>query len=114
MSKRLENNKEFLLFLSKANKKQRQLLLESATPQQIKAVTECTINVCAGNVPLTPRQFTLLKKHKKGLHKFIAEKTFNCRRKLIQKGGFLPILISAIAPIIGTIIETFIREAITK
>jgi hypothetical protein len=114
MSKRVEKNKEFLLFLSKANKKQRKLLLESATPQQIKAVTECTLNVCAGNVPLTPRQFALLKRHKLDIHKFIKEKSYPLRRQLIQKGGFLPILVSAIAPIIGTIIEQLIVKSIQK
>jgi len=110
MSRRLKENREFLQFLGKASPKQRRLLLQSATADQIKVLTECSLNICAGNVLLTPAQFSKLKKSKNSLHAFIREPKISRKRLIIQKGGFLPVLLSAIVPILSTLITGIIKR----
>jgi len=114
MYQNLKPHKEYLLLIQKANKNQREALLKTATLQQLKAISECTLNVCTGNVKLTPRQFSTLKKHKNKIHKFLKSKSTGHRRLALQTGGFLPILLSVILPILTSLTETAIKKLLPK
>ncbi|OXA53844.1 hypothetical protein Fcan01_11810 [Folsomia candida] len=93
MSHNLKSNKEFLSFLQKASSKQRKDILKGATSPQLKALSECVLNVCAGNIPLTPGQFLKLKKKRKALFKFLKAKSIKNKKLVVQTGGFLPIVL---------------------
>lgn len=52
MSKRLEDNFDFLRVLAKCNKKQRRALIEHGNNELIKCVYEVALNVLKGGVKL--------------------------------------------------------------
>lgn len=110
MSQNLKANKEFLSFLQKASCKQRKEILKAATPTQLKALSECILNVCAGNVPLTPGQFLKLKKKRKSLFKFLKAKSIKSKKLVVQTGGFLPVVLSVLTPVLTALAEQAIKK----
>jgi len=86
----------------------RKKLLTSLSDECLyKALNEIAVNTIKGNVKLNKSQKTQLRKYKTNLIG-LSKKTNNKSRKIKlikQSGGFLPILIPAIASIIGSLIK---------
>lgn len=63
----------------------------------IKAICECCLNTLKGNIKLSSNQKSQLRKHKSVLRQLVDKKKplFQKRRLIVQKGGFLNILIPA-------------------
>lgn len=78
-------------------KQLRKQLLKKLPSRSVKAVCECTLNVLKGNVPLSAYQKRSLSKYKTTLRKIASKKgsLFNKKKLIVQKGGFLGILIPA-------------------
>jgi hypothetical protein len=76
---------------------------------------ECAINVLKGNVPLSQKEFLRLKKYKNTVRALSKRKLMKKKTEsIIQKGGFLPLLLS---PIIGALANVAIKgigKAIAK
>ena len=106
MSSTVKDCSNYLHVLSKCNKVQRLGILKGADPKLIQAICECALNVVKGNIPLTPHQKRKLTPHKKVLrHLADKRKTLQSKKKiLVQKGGFLPLLLSAIVPTIANLL----------
>lgn len=85
----------------------RKSLLKRLPSSCIKAICECTLNVLHGNVPLTKQQKNCLRKHKCTLRQIGNKKgsLFTKKKLIIQKGGFLNILIPAALTAISTLIN---------
>ena len=68
MSLSIEHNKPFLeLLVTTKDKNQKQALLETATPGQLRALCECVRSICKGRFNFTPEQKNKLLSHSKTL-----------------------------------------------
>lgn len=95
--KRLNRNLTLLDLLTKAPKAQREALINTATNDQLQCICDCATNILNENIPLTDNQFKKLKRFQKHI-RYIANSDDNIdnKRLVIQKGGFLPILLTPI------------------
>lgn len=107
MKARIRKNLPILKLLSKSKPRQRKEIIKKASPDVIKTISECSLNVLNGNLRLTPTQKRKLKKHKNSLRRLAQRKiSTNKRRKIIQSGGFLPLLLAPLlAPLVGGLIK---------
>lgn len=107
MTKRLERNFDFIKILCKNKKKNlRRAILENADPDLILCLCECCDNLLKGNVPINSEQKQKLSKHKNHIRNLANRKnTIKEKRNiLIQQGGFLPLLLTPILSIAGSLI----------
>jgi len=71
----------------------------------LDCVSECAKNVIKGNVPLTSRQMTNLRRRRYDLRSLSNRKTsLKTKRKIIQKGGFLSVLLPPVLSLLGTLL----------
>jgi len=71
----------------------------------LDCISECTKNVIKGNVPLTSRQMTELRRKRHDLRALSAKKTsLRTKRKILQKGGFLTALLPPILSVLGSLL----------
>jgi hypothetical protein len=84
--------------LKTAKPKLRGAILKEADKELILAIVECALNVLNGNCKLRECIKHKLRKHKKILRRLIdrSEKISSKRKHIIQKGGFLIPLLSAV------------------
>ena len=102
---RLKRNVSTLKLLEKASPSLRKAILKKASPELIHTICECALNILRSNVPLTNHCKRRLSRHKEKLRKLADKKvSLKTKKSIIQKGGFLPILISALAPVFGKIL----------
>jgi len=88
-----------------------QNLLKSAGDDLIKCICDCTLNVLKGNLCVTPKQKSKLKRHKKALRDLAKKKvSLKRKRQIIQKGSFLAPLLSAVIPAIASLLTDFSRR----
>ena len=111
--KNLIKNKTYLQFLSKADKKIRNYLIENATPEQRRALIELIVNTVQGNLKLSSNQIKRLKKYKKHLryiciiclnrkqNKIINISKKGAKKSIVQVGGILPFLIPPLLALAG-------------
>lgn len=91
-----------LKYLSKANPGERKNIISNASPKMINTLCECCLNILRGNVPLTPTQKKKLCKHKKTIRRLANEKmSLKNRKRVLQRGGFLPLLLAPLLAKIG-------------
>lgn len=106
MSDRIYNALPRLKLLLKAKSTQRRNIVHTAPDELIQALCEIALNVLRGNIPLTGKQITKLKKQKT-LIKLLARKSVSIpkkRRAINQRGGaFLLPLLSAALPLITSL-----------
>ena len=112
MSKALKH-KDYLSLLAKSKQaKRRNLIIDLANADEIKAVAECILNVLLGNITLTNKQVKKLKRHKKYM-RLVAQKSFPSQKKkaiLKQKGGFLPTLIPLALSALGSVVPALLGK----
>lgn len=100
---------DFLRALYLLDEEQRLLLLRRASPNLIKCICECALNILLGNVPLKSHEKTRLRKHADVLRK-LADKTKRNKKKIIlQKGRgcFLP---SLLLPVVTTVLSNLLTS----
>ena len=94
----------------------RRLKLYRKAGKDIKlCLSECALNVKMGKVPLSDHEFNKLKKYK-NLVRTLSERNVTKKKAeyIVQKGGFLPLLL---APVIGALANVAIKgigKAIAK
>lgn len=83
----------------------RKTLLTKLNQKCIKTICECCINTLNGNIPLTTQQKKTLSKYKKTLRHLSNRKVSlpKKRKAILQKGGFLNILIPAALSVLTTL-----------
>jgi hypothetical protein len=105
---KLKNNLPYLKILSCCSKKIRINILNSSNKDLINVINECIINTLNGNVKLTEKDKEKLAKHKYLLRKLIKNKFVGTKKEiLIQKGGFLQILLTSAISLIENILENY-------
>jgi hypothetical protein len=94
---RLKRNLTFLDLLVKAKKRQRDALINTATSDQLQCICDCATNILNENIPLTECEIKKLLRFQKHI-RYIAnsEDRIGNKKVVIQKGGFLPILLTPI------------------
>ena len=71
----------------------------------VDCVSECAKNVIKGNVPLSSRQMTQLRRKRYDLRALSKKKTsLRAKRKILQKGGFLTALLPPILSVLGSLL----------
>lgn len=106
--KLLKDNRHFLHILKDCKPKLRKVIFENADNGLITTINEIILNTLNGNSPINKKTKQTLKKYKKEMRCLICpKKSINSRRKLlIQKGGFVPALLTALLTgIVGKILE---------
>lgn len=85
----------------------RKQLLKKLSSKVVKTICECSLNVLKGNIPISHYQKKQLGKHKYLLRKLASKKgsLYQKKRLIIQKGGFLNILIPAAVTALSTLIH---------
>lgn len=100
MSKRFKRNSGKLSELYKASAKDKKKTINNASGDLLGALSDCACNIIKGNVPLTTKQFSQLKKHHKHLKSLTKKTSAKSKKKILQKGGFLNILLKPIAKLL--------------
>ena len=86
----IERNRPFLeLLTTTKDKEQKQALIETATPGQLRALCECVRNICKGRFNFTPDQKNKLLAHSGTLCKLAS-----CQISLSEKRKFLQELLN--------------------
>lgn len=115
MSERVQNNLQLLKQLKRVDSKKRNKILKTCSDDTISCLCECVYNLLQGNVPVTPRQLKTLSKHKRSLRTLASKKTtLKTRRRILQKGGFLPLIIGPLLGLLSTIVGGAINRALDK
>jgi len=104
--KRVKSNYYALHVLREAEKKLRKAITSNCNKELVNSISECILNVLNGNVKLTGCNTRKLRKHKVTLGKVADRRVpLSTKKKLIvQRGGFLLPLFSAILPAIASLI----------
>ena len=87
--------------LYNAKPSERKKFLSSVSDDTINALCDCARNIVQGNVPLTTKQYKQLKpyhKQLKGLQRKSSSQKH--KRKVLQSGGFLGMLLKPIAKLL--------------
>ena len=106
--KRLKAHKHTLHLLKNSNKKTREQLITSGSNDLIKSLCEVTQNTLNGNNKLSKNCLGRLLCYKTPMRKIIDPKrSLSSKRKvLVQKGGFIPIILGALlSGIVGKILD---------
>jgi len=102
MTARIVRNKVFLQEVSKSKAVLRKKLIKKASKDNIDALSEVAMNTLIGNVPLSNLRKEKLRRHKLNIRKLAKKISIKAKKKfLVQKGGFLPLLIPPALSIIG-------------
>ena len=102
---RLRKNTSTLKLLHKAKPSICKAILTKASPELIRCVCDCALNVLDRNIVITPHCKQKLSRHKTSLRKLTDKKvSLNTKRKILQQDGFLPLILSALAPLVGKIL----------
>ena len=104
---------EFLKLLYRSKPKYRKKLIESAPNEVIHLISQCALNILSGEVVLTKKQKVALRPHKKALHQ-LARGPVKHKKKILQKGGFPPLLLALLSPILGAAAAAIINRILPK
>lgn len=114
MSHCTQRNQTFLQQVLKSNPIKRKKLIKTSSIDNINALSEIALNTLKGNLKLTPLEIKKLKRHRKHIRK-IAKRSISAKQKrniLIQKGGFLPLLLTPFLAAVGSIAGSAIAHSL--
>ena len=106
--KRLRVHKHMLHVLKNCKPCTRKIILKNGSGELVKTLCEICLNVLNGNAKISKKCKNHLRKYKTILRKLAKPKSSlsNKRKILVQKGGFLPIILSAVlSGIVGKLID---------
>ena len=90
MSVRLRNQTPMLRVLCKSSPKVARDIIKTADNALIKCICECSHNLLRGNISVSSKKKSKLKRHKKALRDIAKKKvSLKRKRKIIQTGGFV-------------------------
>jgi hypothetical protein len=107
MAPKAHIHKDLLSVIQKAKPSLRKAILKEADKALVYSICEICDNTLIGNLKLSDKQKNKIKRHKNTIRK-LAQRGGSWQKKkkhLVQTGGaFLPILLSFLAPILGSAI----------
>ena len=105
----------YLKLLHAAKPAYRKTLLQKATPEMIKLLSDCALNILKGKILLTQHEKKRLQPHKKKLRTLANKKSpMKTKRKILQQGGFLPAFLLPILAAVGGNIAGAVMGKIIK
>ena len=112
MSTRLEMTDAFIKVLARSNTRQRKVLLQGATNQQLKGLFELCLNIIRGNLPINSAEFHRLKRYRKTLESLASRRVplYKKREIVNQKGGFIGTIAKFALPLLASIIASKLRK----
>jgi len=104
MSDRVKRYLPVLKRIRKLGNKARREFIRKCDKDFIDCVSECARNLLKGNVPLTKRQMTNLRRKRQDLRVLSKKKTsMRAKRKIVQKGGFLFALLPPVLSVLTSL-----------
>jgi hypothetical protein len=106
--KKIKSNFNTLQLLKDAKPKLRKAIIANCTPELLKCICECVVNVLKGNLTLSSCAKRKLQKHK-GQRRKVADKSVSPAKKkriIVQKGGFIGPLLAAVLQTLASILFT--------
>ena len=98
MSDCLSKNAHLLHVLAHATPQMCKAIIGAADRELITCLCECAQNILNGNVPLTKSHLKHLQQYRSDVHTLVKKRTpKHSKKKILQKGGFLPALLAPIA-----------------
>ena len=95
-----------LHLLQKAPPSLKRNIIEKSSTEFIRCPCDCSYNILKGNVQISPSN--KLSKHKTKLRQLSNKKvSLKKKRKIVQTGGFLSVLLNTLAPVLGGVLGTF-------
>ena len=100
----MKRNASVLQVLHKCKPSVVKAVLKGASPDLIKALCECSLNILKGRIKLSPTQKKKLSRHKNNLRLLATKKTtLKQRKRVLQKGGFLGALLGPVLGVLGSL-----------
>ena len=97
----VKKHADVLCILAKARPKLVKQIIANAEPSLLKSISECSLNILKGVIPLTNNQKRKLRRYKNAMRQLIKKRSINRKKKaLMMKGGFIGALLGTIAPIL--------------
>jgi len=111
MSTRLKRNLALLRALEQAPARQRRALLSTSKSDLVLAIAEIISNVLQGNVKLNKRQRLRLQRYRKLLRQIASKKVkaADKRSLLVQRGGFLSVLLGPALAVVASLVGKLIK-----
>ena len=102
---RLKRNASTIKLLCGANSSLRKAVVEKAKDDLIRCLCDISFNILKGTAPILRLHKNRLAKHKSSLHRLTDCKLpLKKKRKIIQSGGFLSVLLGAAIPLLGSLL----------
>lgn len=100
--KNLKKHAAHLHLLANAKKPMRDAIIKASDGSLIRTICECCKNALHGNIPHSTSNKRRLKQHKRWIKAILDKKTGIKKKRniLVQRGGFLPIILSALGSLI--------------
>lgn len=105
---RIKEQISFLKLLITCKKNLRNILIQSSDKEQIYSICEIILNLLRGNINISTSNYKKLIQYKKLLRKILKKSSLKKKKYLIQKGGFLEVLIPSIISVIGSLVSELI------
>ena len=101
-----------LEYVSKLKPRQQKQFMNHAEPAVLLAISDLCANLNRGAIEISDENLKKLKKYKKQILTLCKKKpTVKQRRKIVQKGAFLPNFLSTILPaVLGTIFSQIVGK----
>ncbi len=110
----LVQNRDMLAHLAKCSQNSRNKILHNGEKPLIEAICQIVHNVLEGNIPINEKTKHQLSKYRQSLRTLTDKNSLKKKKKiLVQNGGFLPLLLSAVLPFLPTIISS-VAEVTSK
>src|SRR6218665_708354 len=105
ISSRLKKMLVKLKLFKKASVKVRKKILKNCNKTLLCFIRECAKNVLKGKVPLSNPQKSRLSRFKKKLRHLASKKTLvKVKKKIVQSGGFLGVLLTPVLSFLGLLL----------
>ena len=98
----VKKHADVLCILAKAKPKLVKQIIANAEPSLIKSISECSLNILQGVIPLTANQKRKLVRYKNAMRQLIKKRPVARQKKkaLLMKGGFIGAILGTVAPIL--------------
>jgi len=107
MSRRVKKYLPVLKRITKLGEKAKRDYIRKCDREFLDCISECAKNVLKGNVTLTGRQKTKLRRSRNDLRSLSVKKTsLRKKRRILQKGGFLSALLP---PVLAVLSQLFLK-----
>jgi hypothetical protein len=115
MSALLKAHLKTLRRLGRRSTAERKRFFATCKRGAVDCCCEIARNILNKNVPLTPRQLKAWRRHANSLYQLARIRTSVAKkRKILQSGGFLPLLLAPLLGIASSIIGGVATKAITN